>query len=135
MKKALIYFGALSIAVWMNLAIADEFPNGCVSCHIEGETDTRLDVLLDEVGHGRGGERTREIPVGCNRCHAADDSGLAGSIRQLVHSIHYEAPEENRFATLYGGECSHCHSMDEATGKAGIKVGERNWTSRIVRGE
>ena len=132
MKNALIMLGALAMTGALTDSLADSYPNGCVSCHVEAETDSRLNVLLANIGHGRGGERTKDIPTGCNRCHAPDGSGNAGSIRKLVHSIHYETPDVNRFVTHYGGDCLSCHSMDSATGVVGIKSGERNWSFQVL---
>ena len=133
MKKALLMLGALALTCSLTDAVANDYPNGCVSCHVKGETDFRLNVLLANIGHGRGGERTLEIPVGCNRCHATDGSGNAASISKLVHSVHYENPNENAFVTKYSGDCRNCHSMDAAAGYGSIKVGERNWELRIIR--
>jgi hypothetical protein len=132
MRKALMLLGALALAGLATPVLADDYPNGCVSCHVnEGGVDMRLDTLLARIGHGRGGERTKEIPVGCNRCHASDGSGVGPATRKLVHTLHYREPSENLFVTQYGGNCLHCHSMDGATGKAAIKVGERNWSLSV----
>ena len=132
MKLASTVLGVLALVVGLPDARADDYPNGCVSCHVQAETDSRLNTLLANIGHGRGGERTKEIPVGCNRCHAPDGSGNAPSIRKLVHSIHYESPDVNRFVTQYGGDCRSCHSLDSASGHVAIKTGERNWSFQIL---
>ena len=133
MKTALMLLGALLIAAPATTALADDYPEGCVSCHAnEGGVDLRLNTLLARIGHGRGGERTKEIPVGCNRCHVSDGSGVAPPTRTLVHTLHYRNPNENVFVTQYGGNCLHCHSMDGASGKAAIKVGERNWSLSVA---
>jgi len=127
MRNALMLLSALALT-GLAAALADDYPDGCVSCHVDqGGKDMRLNVLLAEIGHGRGGERTKEIPTGCNRCHAADGSGVGPPTRTIVHTLHYRDPSENLFMTEYNGDCQHCHSMDGATGKATIKVGERNW--------
>ena len=135
MRQALMLLGALAMTGALTETLADDYPDGCVSCHVQAETDSRLNTLLSNIGHGRGGERTKEIPIGCNRCHAPDGSGNAPSIRKLVHSIHYEAAEQNRFVTQYGGDCRSCHSLDSATGDVGIKTGERNWTFSVLHPE
>ena len=135
MEKALMMLGALALAGALSVAQADEYPDGCVSCHVQGEIDTRLNAVLSNVGHGRGGERTLNVPTGCNRCHATDGSGNAASISKLIHSVHYGNPEFNQFTTQYEGDCRHCHSMNAAVGIGSIKVGERNWTLRILHPE
>ncbi len=137
MKRIFWLLGAFVFTATINLAGADEFPNGCVSCHVvrDDGADWRLNVLMEKVGHGRGGERTKLIPTGCNRCHATDDSGTASSISKLTHQVHYEAPGENPYMQEFGGDCLDCHSIDGVVGKTGIKVGERNWTLSIAGSE
>ena len=132
MKLASMLLCALALVGGLPDARADDYPNGCVSCHVQAETDSRLNTLLANIGHNRGGERTKDIPVGCNRCHAPDGSGNAPSIRKLVHSIHYETPDSNRFVNQYGGDCRSCHSLDSASGHVAIKTGERNWSFQIL---
>ena len=46
--------GALALTCSLTDAVANDYPNGCVSCHVKGETDFRLNVLLANIGHGRG---------------------------------------------------------------------------------
>jgi len=118
----------------INVATADDYPDGCVSCHVKGDgnEDNRINVLLAESGHGRGGERTKLIPTGCNRCHTPDGTGTAGSIRKLIHAVHYEVPAENPYMVKFGGDCRDCHSLDQSSGVAGIKIGERNWELRVA---
>lgn len=132
MKKILALISTLAVVAGFGSAIADPYPEGCVSCHVQTEgADMRLSTLLEMKGHARGANRTVEVPTGCNRCHAPDGEGVAPSTRSLVHSIHFEYPLENTFVTQYGGECTHCHAMDGATGKAVIKTGKRNWEYHV----
>lgn len=128
MRKVLIAVAGLAMAGGLTEALAEGYDRGCVSCHVEAEPDFRVNALLAKVLHRNGPERTVDVPAGCNRCHAADDSGSGEPLRKLIHSIHYEVPEENPFMTQYGGDCRSCHSMNGPMGKAITKDGERNWT-------
>lgn len=132
MKTASGLFGALLIAGTFSTGLADEHPQGRIDCHVAGDPDSRVNVLLAEIGHGRSGEPTKDIPVGCNRCHAEDDEGTAGPLRRLMHSIHYEMPEEDKFVTDSDNECLHCHVIDTKTGNATVKSAERNWEARVI---
>lgn len=131
-KVAILLFTLASLGTGMQ-AFADDYPNGCVDCHAKSESrDFRLNTLLARIGHGRGGERTKEIPNGCTRCHASGDQGSAGSLGKLVHSIHYETADKNAFIKKYGGDCLNCHEVDPPTGKVHVRSGERNWSLNIV---
>lgn len=133
MKKLvslLFVLGALGAGIQVS---ADDYPDGCVDCHKQSERrDFRINTLLARIGHGRGGERTLVIPEGCARCHATSGEGSAGSLSKLIHSIHYEEPEQNRFVKTYGGDCLSCHAIDASSGKVRIRSGERNWSLHIV---
>lgn len=126
----LFVLGALGAGVQVS---ADDYPDGCVDCHTQSERrDFRVNTLLAKIGHGRGGERTLVIPDGCTRCHATDDEGTAGSLSKLIHTIHYDGQERNRFVKKYGGDCLNCHSIDGSSGKVQTRSGERNWSLHIV---
>ncbi|MDH3893866.1 MAG: hypothetical protein OES78_04820 [Chromatiales bacterium] len=117
-------------------AFADDYPNGCVSCHVEGTgaLDMRINAVLSRLGHGKAADRSKVIPAACDRCHASSGDGPASALRNLIHRAHYTDPDANLFVTQYAGSCLHCHAMDGASGKASVKSGERNWTP-IVGGE
>lgn len=117
-------------------AYADDYPNGCVSCHVEGTgaLDMRINAVLDRLGHGKAADRSKIIPAACDRCHASSGDGPASALRNLIHRAHYTDPTANLFVTQYEGSCLHCHAMDGSSGKATVKSGERNWTP-IVGGE
>jgi hypothetical protein len=133
MKNTIILLFVFAVTGYGVQGLADDFPHGCVDCHVQEEgSDMRINTILSRIGHGRGGERTKQVPEGCARCHASDDDGSAGSLRKLVHSIHYESPDENAYLKEFGGDCRHCHSMDAPKGRPGVKSGERNWTLTIV---
>ncbi|MGD8481953.1 MAG: hypothetical protein PVF61_03930 [Gammaproteobacteria bacterium] len=122
---SLLGFGAAGAA------LADDYPEGCVSCHVGDEPKPaaayRLDLQLAEIGHGKGGERTKEIPTGCYRCHASDGEGAAGALGPYIHVVHFQGGDKNPFLKKYGGDCSSCHSMDPSSWQAVAKSGDRNW--------
>jgi hypothetical protein len=136
-KKTLALCGAVILAGWLPSAPADNHDEGCVSCHVEGAatdgSDFRVNALLAKVGHKIGPEKTAQVPTGCNRCHAADDSGAGTPLRKLIHSIHYEVPDQNRFMSQYEGNCRACHDMNASIGVATIKAGERNWEPKDIK--
>jgi hypothetical protein len=129
-KAALIVFVAVSIT-GAAAGFADDYPEGCVSCHVgdkpKPRSAYRLDLQLAEAGHGRGGARTEEVPTGCYRCHASDGEGMAGKLGPDIHVIHFRGDGENPFLRKYGGDCSSCHRMDPSDWRATTKSGKRNW--------
>ena len=118
-----IAVGLLAVA---GLAVADDFPEGCVSCHgqTSSEADFRLNALLTQIGH-RWIKTLKEIPEDCGKCHSGDDQEK--TFMAMTHEIHYDVPKANLFTTRYGGECLHCHSMNVETGEAALKGGPKNW--------
>ena len=138
MRRTLMAIGALALCGGLSTAgLADNHDAGCVSCHVNGAApdggDFRVDAVLAKVGHRIGPEKSGTIPTDCNRCHQADDTGTAGPLRRVIHSIHYEAPEENLFMTQYGGNCRACHDMDASVGIAEIRSAERNWVPENIK--
>jgi hypothetical protein len=137
MRRALTVFGVLALCGGLSTGLADNHDAGCVSCHVDGAApdggDFRVNAVLAKLGHRIGPEKSEIIPTDCNRCHQADDTGTAGPLRRVIHSIHYEAPEENLFMTEYGGNCRSCHDMNAAIGVAVIRSAERNWVPKDVK--
>ncbi len=131
---AVVLLAALSVA-GTGTALADDYPEGCVSCHVGDQPKPasayRLDLQLAKLGHGKGGERTQEVPTGCYRCHASNGDGAAGKLGPYVHVIHFRGGDKNPFLKKYGGDCSSCHQMDPATWRAVAKSGERNWAMTV----
>lgn len=105
---------------------ADDFPEGCVSCHVvlPDGADKRLEKVLGEVGHRSLKGKVEEVPADCIACHAKIDDP---SFSSLIHTAHFDRAEANVFLQRFGGDCRHCHVMDGATGTAGTKEGSRNW--------
>ena len=105
---------------------ADDFPDGCVSCHVvlgDG-TDKRLGVVLDAAGHRPIEGKVERVPGDCLECHKSLDDPPFST---LVHLAHFSRPDANVFIERFGGDCRHCHVMDPSTGLANLKTGKRNW--------
>jgi hypothetical protein len=105
---------------------ADDFPEGCVSCHVvlgDG-MDKRLGVVLDAAGHRPIKGKVDRVPADCLQCHKSLDDPPFST---LVHLAHFSSPDTSVFIERFGGDCRHCHVMDPATGLAGVKTGQRNW--------
>jgi hypothetical protein len=134
------------------LTAPDQFPRGCVDCHVD-RPDLGMDVRLStqmrqwEVAVEAGFlERVRaftpadmrldgrhpkvegtggEIPASCLVCHAAK-SKEAPPFGRLLHGLHYAGGAENHFVSLFGGECLHCHKLDPATAVWSLGSGEED---------
>ncbi|MGB5209782.1 MAG: hypothetical protein WBP60_04590 [Gammaproteobacteria bacterium] len=131
MNRVVRVLGLVLLGLAGATAMADDYPDGCVSCHTNtDEQDMRLNVMLQLLGHSMAGQRTAVIPTGCNRCHADADS-LGGALSTLVHKTHYSDPVHEDFKDQFKGDCRSCHKMDDSTGKVAIKSGDRNWTLRL----
>ena len=111
---------------------ADDFPQGCVSCHVvlgEG-MDKRLGIVLDAAGHRSLKGKVEQVPTDCLGCHESlGDPPFAS----LIHLAHFAKPETNVFVARFGGDCRHCHVMNDTTGVPGLKAGERNWQKNPTR--
>lgn len=122
----LLLLGILTFAIPFPGTAADEFPNGCVSCHVvlgNGE-DKRLVTVLDEIGHLSVKGKVAHVPADCIACHEKKhDTPLS----VLIHKAHFGTPDKNVFIQRFGGDCRNCHIMDGATGKASLKQGDANW--------
>jgi len=120
----------------------DEFPTGCVSCHInmpDRHMDARISTLVKEwtqkvepklldqaqatapAGVTLKGKHPaitsalRDIPAGCMKCHGRDAKKAPPFVR-LMHRIHLTGGDENHFMTQFQGECTPCHKLDMTTG-------------------
>ncbi len=124
----------------------DEFPQGCVSCHIvlpDGR-DVRLSNLMTQwatevpalllerarasapAGLTINGRHppvpVQDVPGGCLACHAKE-STMAPPFAKLLHLVHLTGGEQNIFVTTFEGRCTHCHKLDEASGAWSIPSG------------
>jgi hypothetical protein len=120
----------------------DMFPRGCVDCHINRPDigrDVRISTIMREwsrevepkflekaqaaapagvklVGkHPAGAEKITDIPAGCLECHGKS-SQTAPSFSRMMHLYHLTGGDENPFLSVFQGECTHCHKLNQATG-------------------
>lgn len=117
----------LAVAVTMPFVPrADDFPEGCVSCHVvlHDGSDKRLEKALGEAGHRSLDEKVEQVPADCAACHEKIGEP---SFATLIHTAHFAPADGNVFLQRFGGDCRHCHAMDGATGTTSVKEGERNW--------
>jgi hypothetical protein len=133
------------------LTAPDEFPNGCVDCHVERadveghmpiskvleqwQTEVPADLLgkLTKVTpegtklkgkHPKVPPKMLEagIPDSCLMCHKAG-STMAAPLSAYMHDIHLVGGAENQFLTVFGGQCTHCHKFDKATAQWSLASG------------
>jgi nitrate/TMAO reductase-like tetraheme cytochrome c subunit len=117
--------GSMAATVPLSLP-ADDFPEGCVSCHVvlgDG-MDKRLAAVLEAVGHPPLREKVAQVPADCMACHKSISDP---SFMSLIHLAHFSKPETNVFIGRFSGDCRHCHAMNDSTGVASLKSGKRNW--------
>ena len=117
----------LLVLAWSAAAIpADEFPSGCVSCHVvlPDGSDKRLGPVLADTGHVSLKGKVSRVPGDCIACH---ETKSETKFRVLTHRAHFASPDKNVFVQRFGGDCRHCHVMDGTTGEPALKQGEANW--------
>ena len=107
---------ALAQATLPGLVGEDVSPDGCLSCHrvTEDGRDHTMATMLQET-HGRFSASRLADLAGCYTCPER-----RGDMAELMHAAHY-AGEDNHFITRYNGYCTHCHSVDLASGAIGVK--------------
>jgi len=120
----------------------DPYPNGCVDCHInyvEMNMDTRFSTLMklwrEKVDstllrkaqdtapegmilkgkHPNAPKSFNNIPGECLTCHKKD-SKIAPPFARMIHKIHLTGGEENNFLTIFQGECTYCHKLNQSNG-------------------
>ncbi|MFQ5834507.1 MAG: cytochrome c3 family protein [bacterium] len=134
------------------ITVEDAKPQGCVDCHrkVSPERDYRLTVHAEEWTkevpsellkkaqaaappgvtmkgkHPEIGAVITTIPKDCLTCHSEQTAKTIGAppFVRLLHLIHLVGGEENHFVTNYQGQCTHCHSLNKATGEWTIKSGK-----------
>lgn len=129
--RALALITATILLAGSAAASADDYPQGCVDCHILSESgsgkkytgDFRIQPLLAQTGH-RWLKKIKTVPDDCTKCHS-DDSDLP--LATIIHLVHFERPEANVYTTEFGGKCGNCHAMDASAGEAVVKKGPKNW--------
>ena len=109
------------------ITTSDDYPNGCIDCHRESgaDGDSRINILLDKIGHVNVSAMTNNIPQDCMICHKEGTS--TGGLSLQTHSAHYQNPSENKFVTEQQGQCLACHALNSATGEMTMKGGPKNW--------
>lgn len=105
---------------------ADDFPNGCVSCHVvlPDGADKRLAAVLGEIGHVSLKGKVSQVPTDCIACH---EKKVDTKFSVLIHQAHFGSPDKNLFVQHFGGDCRHCHVMDAESGEPKVKAGDANW--------
>lgn len=119
----------------------DKFPRGCIDCHTN-RPELNLDKISSlmqgltakvEAGllakaqaaapsgvtlkgkHPPVAFALKNIPASCMTCHGKSAKS-APPFAQMLHNIHLTGGDQNRFLTVYQGECTHCHKLNPATG-------------------
>lgn len=119
----LLFLSFVIITLSPGASADDEFPRGCVSCHVvlgNGE-DKRLSAVLAEIGHVSLQGRVARVPTDCIACH--DKKGDT-PFSVVIHKAHFGTPDKNVFVQRFGGDCRACHVMDATTGEAKLKEGD-----------
>lgn len=103
---------------------SNAYPQGCVDCHRAGGPET-IGALLEALGHQDVDDAVAAVPGDCADCHG--DEGGAWLMSELAHVLHFEDPASNSFVQDFGGNCLHCHAMDEESGAVTMRSGPKNW--------
>jgi hypothetical protein len=167
MKKNVLYFALAMFAFFLMPALAglagegpalpparevpgitaaDEFPNGCVDCHIirpEINKDVRISTILKkwnenvepkflEMAQATAPEGVKltgkhptvsaiikNIPADCLSCHDRT-SQTTPPLERMMHLYHLSGGEQNPFMTIFRGECTHCHKLNAGTGQLSV---------------
>jgi mono/diheme cytochrome c family protein len=123
------------------ITVKDSFPRACVDCHTERpDWDARFSTLMGQwtkavdpqlLSKAQGtsleglvlkgkhppvAPMIKSIPASCLQCHGRE-SPIAPPFAQMVHRIHLVGGDKNRFLTLFQGECTHCHKLNDSTGR------------------
>jgi len=131
------------------ITIEDQFPGGCVDCHInyvDMNMDTRLStfmsrwrqqvdpVVLQAAQSVASPEVTLtgkhpeidagldDIPAVCLDCHQSGP-GSRVPLPPLLHKLHLGDGADGVFLRIFQGECTHCHKLDQNTGQWRIPSG------------
>ncbi len=107
----------------------DDYPNGCVDCHVAlgGDKAPLVTAELAKIsGHPKIDKLVKAVPKDClTLCHKVGGKGPAFNL--VMHMVHFQKPAENRFVTVNKGACLTCHSLDLDTGLMSVKSGPKNW--------
>ena len=126
----------------------DAFPDGCVGCHIVAKDgDMRISTMAEKwktavpaplLAKAKASSadaskvKGKHLPIPkvkantpqtcLTSCHKKG-STTAPPFAQLMHAIHLTGGDQNKFLTMFQGECTHCHKMDQKTGAWKIASG------------
>ncbi|GGB89239.1 hypothetical protein GCM10011352_14030 [Marinobacterium zhoushanense] len=127
----------------------DQFPQGCVDCHVNRpdlKRDVRLSTVMrhwqDKVDpmflarirpfvpvnmelagkHPAFEAESADIPQACLQCHE-NTSEPAPPLGPLLHGLHLVGGEENHFLSKFQGECTLCHKLNAQTGEWSLGSG------------
>ncbi|KAB2967895.1 MAG: hypothetical protein F9K18_03705 [Thermoanaerobaculia bacterium] len=127
----------------------DPHPEACVSCHRnmpEIGLDARLSTAMarwqesvdaELLAKARAAMRSgavltgrhpaatsalADVPAACAKCHSAS-SKRAPELSRLIHLVHLSPDPDNHYLSVFGGECTHCHKLDAATGEWSVPSG------------
>jgi hypothetical protein len=57
-----------------------------------------------------------DFPGACLGCHGRSGT-MAPSFARMIHLIHLTGGDANVYLGQYQGDCTHCHKLDQKTGK------------------
>lgn len=132
------------------LTAEDTHPKACIDCHVN-HPEMNLDARLSTIVRGLTQQvdpkmlaktmaaatypskiqgrhppvvdtTFNDIPNACLKCHGPKFQAAPRFVR-LMHLIHLVGGQENHFMTLYQGECTLCHKLDQKTGTWSIPSG------------
>jgi hypothetical protein len=115
------------------ITVKDVYPHGCVDCHTgkAGMPATIANLLASSNAAAKAkafvgtfalkGKHppitsVKEIPAGCTKCHVAAGK-FAPPLPPMMHGVHLTGGDANAFLNTFGGECTHCHKFNSATGQ------------------
>lgn len=112
----------VALFVPLSVSAADNFPNGCVSCHKGALAIPNMIAKIQ--GHPNVSKLVKSVPDGCAVCHKP--GAKAPTLMAAIHEAHkIQAPADAKAAD-FTGKCLNCHAVD-ASGKVTIKKAPANW--------
>ncbi|HWJ06524.1 MAG TPA: hypothetical protein VNS57_12165 [Steroidobacteraceae bacterium] len=138
---AVLACGVAPVQAATATAVADPYPNACVSCHVVGKdkVDRRVGTMLKawtagkvdadllvktkaampagvsvKGKHPSADDSLEDVPSLCLDCHTPD-SKKAPPFARLMHLVHLTGAK-NEFLTTHKGDCATCHKLDAKTG-------------------
>jgi hypothetical protein len=135
--KTRIALAVSTLLLTLGLGAKDAYPGACVDCHgkerrisaavsnwskkVDAQTLARMQPLLPKGVALRGKHpaiTTKDIPGTCIKCHHATSTTPA-AFSKMMHVIHLTGAR-NEFVAKFGGDCRHCHKLNEANGTMSV---------------